>query len=196
MSANRILDAATKVFAVHGYDKATIKDIALECGLKASSIYSHYSSKEEILLTIWGQINQDISGFLKKYQDQIVAEEDYDEKDLFKRLFLEIFSYLKTDYNKLYLLRRIIHFPPTTIESTKFINEELYSFQRMSDAFYQVFDRLIKKNEVKNTPIHLLIIAYNSMINGLIDYVIAYKKELKQEDVEAVFEIMWQGFVA
>ncbi|MBE7637488.1 TetR family transcriptional regulator [Sneathiella sp. P13V-1] len=44
-----ILNAAAKVFKHLGYNATTLKDIAEEAGLKAGSMYYHFSSKDEIM---------------------------------------------------------------------------------------------------------------------------------------------------
>ncbi len=44
-----ILDAAAKLFAEHGYVATTMRDIAEETGIKAGSIYYHFSAKEQLL---------------------------------------------------------------------------------------------------------------------------------------------------
>jgi AcrR family transcriptional regulator len=49
----KILDAAIDMFAERGYDRVTIRDIAAAVGIKESSIYKHYSGKEEILERIF-----------------------------------------------------------------------------------------------------------------------------------------------
>lgn len=49
----KILDAAIDMFAARGYDRVTIRDIAAAVGIKESSIYKHYSGKEEILARIF-----------------------------------------------------------------------------------------------------------------------------------------------
>jgi len=47
-----ILVAALRLFAEHGFEGASIRDIANEVGMKAASIYSHYASKEQLLLEL------------------------------------------------------------------------------------------------------------------------------------------------
>ena len=50
--ANRrdeILDVARELFAAHGYAATSMRDIARADGIKASSLYSHFPSKAEIL---------------------------------------------------------------------------------------------------------------------------------------------------
>lgn len=48
----RILQAAAHLFRTRGYEATTLRGIASECGLKAGSIYYHFSSKDEILAEV------------------------------------------------------------------------------------------------------------------------------------------------
>jgi AcrR family transcriptional regulator len=47
-----ILENALTLFAEKGYDKVTMREIAGMVGIKAPSIYKHYTNKEEILTSI------------------------------------------------------------------------------------------------------------------------------------------------
>src|SRR4030095_15196419 len=46
-----ILDATERLLARYGYKKMTVEDIAREVGIGKGSIYLHFSSKEEVVLT-------------------------------------------------------------------------------------------------------------------------------------------------
>ncbi len=48
----KIFDAAIDLFSQRGYDSVTIRDIAAAVGIKESSIYKHYTSKDQILQSI------------------------------------------------------------------------------------------------------------------------------------------------
>jgi len=50
---NRILDAATHVFARTGFHRARVSDIAQEAGIAYGLVYHYFSNKEEILNTIF-----------------------------------------------------------------------------------------------------------------------------------------------
>ena len=56
----RILDAAIRVFAEHGYHGSRVGDIAEDAGVAHGLLYHYFSSKEEVLRTIfvenWGQL--------------------------------------------------------------------------------------------------------------------------------------------
>ncbi len=48
MSANKIIEKAIYSFSTNGYDGTSISNIAELVGIKKSTIYSHYKSKDEI----------------------------------------------------------------------------------------------------------------------------------------------------
>ncbi len=49
---DKIFDISIDLFSQYGYDGVSIRQIASEVGIKESSIYNHYSNKQEILTTI------------------------------------------------------------------------------------------------------------------------------------------------
>lgn len=52
MTKNKILDVSIDLFSEYGYDGVSIRQIAREVGIRESSIYNHYSSKQDILNAI------------------------------------------------------------------------------------------------------------------------------------------------
>ncbi len=51
----RILQAARKVFAQHGYHGATIGEIADEAGLSNGAVYYNFANKEDLFLALLGE---------------------------------------------------------------------------------------------------------------------------------------------
>lgn len=48
----RLIDAATRVFARRGYQQATLEDIAKEAGFTIGAVYSNFSGKQELFLAL------------------------------------------------------------------------------------------------------------------------------------------------
>lgn len=48
-----LLDAAARLFALHGYAATSMRDIAVETKMLAGSVYYHFPSKEELLLAVY-----------------------------------------------------------------------------------------------------------------------------------------------
>jgi len=51
----RILDAATRLFAAPGFAKTTVEDIARRAGVSKGLMYDHYPSKAALLEAVWAR---------------------------------------------------------------------------------------------------------------------------------------------
>jgi AcrR family transcriptional regulator len=49
---SELLSAAARVFALEGYDGASISDITSEAGLSSGAVYTHYASKAELFVAV------------------------------------------------------------------------------------------------------------------------------------------------
>lgn len=67
---NQILQAAASLFRNQGYAATTLRQIADAAGIKAGSIYYHFSSKDEILAFV---LNTGIEVVMKAVQEKIDA---------------------------------------------------------------------------------------------------------------------------
>lgn len=57
----KIFESAVELFAAHGYHNVSIRDLATQVGIKSSSIYNHFESKEAILYQIYDFFDYNIS---------------------------------------------------------------------------------------------------------------------------------------
>lgn len=73
----RILDAAIRVFAEHGYHGSRVGDIAEDAGVAHGLLYHYFASKDDVLKTIfvenWGQL-------LKRFRAVEETDEPADQK--------------------------------------------------------------------------------------------------------------------
>jgi AcrR family transcriptional regulator len=58
----KILICAVDIFAIKGYTETSIRDIASAAGIKSSSIYNHFSSKEDLLKYMLYDFNDHTQG--------------------------------------------------------------------------------------------------------------------------------------
>ena len=82
----RILDATDKLLARYGYKKMTIDDLAKEVGIGKGSIYLHFKSKEEIVLSLTDRVIARECAALK----EIAKEKSSHEYRLRKMIVLRI----------------------------------------------------------------------------------------------------------
>ena len=56
-----LLDKAAQMFSQHGYQSTSLKDISAKAGMKAGSLYYHFSSKEALMIEVLDKSMQLIS---------------------------------------------------------------------------------------------------------------------------------------
>jgi AcrR family transcriptional regulator len=64
-----LVDAALRVFAEHGYEEATVEDIAAAAGYSKGAYYFHFASKEDIFLELLEQWASDQTERLKAFDE-------------------------------------------------------------------------------------------------------------------------------
>jgi TetR/AcrR family transcriptional regulator, fatty acid metabolism regulator protein len=68
-----LLDAAVRVFARRGYHQARVGDIAEEAGVAHGLLYHYFSSKEEVLETIFRETWSDLLGAVREVEESGAA---------------------------------------------------------------------------------------------------------------------------
>lgn len=100
----QILDAATRVFAEKGFERATIREIAGVAGIADGTIYNYFANKSALLLALLDRLNEtegreshfaagaeiDMGDFLRGYLAQRFATLASTGFDIFQVLFSEI----------------------------------------------------------------------------------------------------------
>lgn len=64
-----LVDAALRVFAEHGYEEATVEDIAAAAGYSKGAYYFHFASKEDIFLELLEQWTSEQTERLKAFDE-------------------------------------------------------------------------------------------------------------------------------
>ncbi len=89
----RILRVAIDLFAERGYKEVTMREIAAEVGVKASSLYKHYENKERILQSIFSLLREQMAkanipaGMLREYVLAVSPRKYLDDSfDLFRNV--------------------------------------------------------------------------------------------------------------
>src|SRR6201996_4353416 len=90
----RILDAATEVFATRGFTAATMADVVTASGASIGSIYHHFGGKSELFLAIFEQMADAVDRRIEAAMEQtgFEAGEDADPRRIFEihvRAYLE-----------------------------------------------------------------------------------------------------------
>ena len=86
----RILDAATEVFATRGFTAATMADVVAVSGASIGSIYHHFGGKSELFLAIFEQmadaVDRRIDAAMRQAEDRLDGRRVF---ELHVRAYLE-----------------------------------------------------------------------------------------------------------
>lgn len=151
----RIIEKSLTLFSTHGYNAVTVRDIAAAVGIKASSLYNHFDSKQEIFDTIvdkYSTINESFFDKLNhsEYLDSLFDSEHHCISDnKLAELCIKIYTFFSDD-------KHIVKFRKMlTIEKYRNSNlSKLYTKIFIDDILnYQskFFQTLIEINYIKTT---------------------------------------------
>ena len=141
---DKIFDAALDLFSKKGYDSVSVRTIASEVGIKESSIYNHYSSKKDILMSILNYFEEYFKGDplddenIRKLLEENPEEFYHQGSEMFKQQIFEekILKIMKLIFVQMYQIDEVKEF---------FLREILGG---STDFWSDVFEILIQKNVI------------------------------------------------
>ena len=140
----KIFDTALDLFSKKGYDSVSVRTIASEVGIKESSIYNHYSSKKDILMSILNYFEEYFKGNqlddenIRKLLEENPEEFYHQGSEMFKQQIFEekILKIMKLIFVQMYQIDEVKEF---------FLREILGG---STDFWSDVFEILIQKNVI------------------------------------------------
>lgn len=141
---DKIFDTALDLFSKKGYDSVSVRTIASEVGIKESSIYNHYSSKKDILMSILNYFEEYFKGNplddenIRKLLEENPEEFYHQGSEMFKQQIFEekILKIMKLIFVQMYQIDEVKEF---------FLREILGV---STDFWSDVFEILIQKNVI------------------------------------------------
>lgn len=177
----KILYASIDLFAQKGFKEVSVREIAKKVGIKASSLYKHYESKEDILESIF-------TSFKEKMEKTEFPEE---------QLTQYVLSVTPEEYlNKSFEMFKQVMWTPDIISIAKIITVEQQHNQSVRDFFIReliekpnmlmqkVFDLMVEKGTIPKMNTKVLVEEYNAYIISLYFEQNFLKESLSLEEIE------------
>lgn len=143
---NKILDTATEFFALKGVDAVSLRDIAKTVGIKMSSIYYYFESKEALIEDVLSRFEEGYIHYEQWQMDVNLKAESLEElmDNMFNEEFLEMRN-PKTCFGMSVATRE-----QHNNESARRRVFELF-FKNSIISLQAVFDRLIEKGIIPSS---------------------------------------------
>ncbi|GKU26766.1 TetR/AcrR family transcriptional regulator [Clostridium folliculivorans] len=188
-----IKEAALKVFAKKGFDGTTVKEIAAESGLKPSSIYSHFSSKEELFMIIWEECMKKASMSIKPVTGYVEATEDFDAKEVLNKHYNAIISHFTKNREDYLFLKQASLFA----NAKETMNNDRYSnfmINSKSIEFYErFFSKLKSENRIINESNENLFYTYIAAMLAYLEQSVIYNIPLDKKFADRLWEGFWKS---
>jgi len=136
---NKILDVATKLFALNGYSAVSMRDISTAVGVKAGSLYNYYEGKEALMEDVLARFEQEY----KNYFDWLIKENAKAEtlEEVINNMFVELLKVreLSTYYGISLIMKEQFNHESARARLFRLIFEDSINWMQAD------FDRLMAK---------------------------------------------------
>ncbi|MBP1992858.1 TetR/AcrR family transcriptional regulator [Paenibacillus eucommiae] len=188
MTAKKIRDVALKHFANHGYEGASLADIAADVGIKTPSIYAHYKGKDELFLTVVEYISACEERFIIDLFEQLR------EQPLEHRLHTFLISYQERYEQDLQtkLWLRVSFFPPPHLYE-QVISQSYSLLDKMEQLFIPLFERAIEEGIIHPVGAERAVVAYMALTDSVLVEMLYGGPERTAKRLEASWWLYWRG---
>ncbi|MCP1494486.1 AcrR family transcriptional regulator [Peribacillus frigoritolerans] len=189
MKSNEIKEAALKYFTIHGYEGASLSQIAEEVGMKKQSIYAHFKGKDDLFLQVLRDAKETELSSKLQYFSKVDLKNP--EKDLYGFLQLVIDLFQKNEHIKFWL--RMSFFPPAHLE--KEIGQEVIDIEEKVQAILEckfhdwINAKLIVEDEAI-TPTYAFLGVVDSI---LLELVYGNDEKRLNDKLAASWKVFWRG---
>lgn len=169
-SRGRIIEKANRLFYTKGYNQTSFADIAADVGITKGNLHYHFSSKDDLLVSVIDYRLEMITEQLSQWEEQFP-----DAKDRLRR-FAQMLLNEQTD-----LVRYGCPIGSLNVELGKCQLNLKSKAKQMFDLFQRWLEKALKqlgKKNSKSLSRHLIAMAQGAALMG---YVYTDSKLLKQE---------------
>ncbi|MDU0332348.1 MULTISPECIES: TetR/AcrR family transcriptional regulator [Paenibacillus] len=160
----KILEAATEIFAEKGYAATSTSEIAQKAGVAEGTIFRHYKTKKDLLLSIAGPIViKLVAPFLLRDFAKTIDMPYERAEDFFRALAKDRFKFVRENMRIIKILIQEVPFQPELLEQVKSLASEIV-FERLK----RVVQHFQEKGQVVEAPPWRILRTGASVMIGMI----------------------------
>lgn len=182
MTASKLQNAALIRFAVQGFNATTMNEIANDVGIKKASIYAHFSSKDDLFLSLLPILVEEEYQYI---QTMISGGEGIESQ------LLTYLTNINTRFEESYHMRfwlRILFAPPVHLH-----DEVVMLMRQLMDDIEQWIEAAIAASPLAHSPRNLdvktLTLSYMAMMDSLHTELLFAGPEKYQTRLSAVWHL-------
>lgn len=189
MKSKEIKDVALKCFTTHGYEGASLSQIAEQVGMKKQSLYAHFKGKDDLFLQVLQDAKETELTSKLQYLSKVGTQNP--KSDLLGYLQLVIDLFQKNEQLKFWL--RMTFFPPSHLATA--IDEEVIDsekkIQTVLESKFQ--DWIDAKVIMKDAPI-IPTLAFLGVVDSImLELVYGNNEQRLKDKLNASWTVFWRG---
>lgn len=187
---DRIFYTSFKLFLETGYEATNMRDICNEVGIKASTVYFYYKSKQNLFFYIYDNICKD---YLKHIQSIKELSFNIPLKEKLYTLLMKKIEYYTSDISKRKFILRYHLFPPEEI--SKVIREKYkYYINEENKIILEGLNNSVNLNNFYD-KIDKCLIEYRKLENHLVYEMITSNVKIEDEYARKLWDINWANII-
>ncbi|MEK4509846.1 TetR/AcrR family transcriptional regulator [Paenibacillus sp. FSL K6-2524] len=189
MKSKEIKDIALTCFTTHGYEGASLSQIAEKVGMRKQSLYAHFKGKDDLFLQVLQDAKETEITSKLKYLSKVDTQNP--KADLLGYLQLVIDLFQKNEQLKFWL--RISFFPPPHLAAA--IDEEVIDTENkiqtvLERKFQDWIDAKVIKEDVASIP----TLAFSGVVDSIMLELVYGNNEIRlNEKLNASWTVFWRG---
>lgn len=189
MKSKEIKQVALKCFTTHGYEGASLSQIADQVGMKKQSLYAHFKGKDDLFLQVLQDAKEtEITSKLLYLQKVDILKP---EADLLGYLQLVIDLFQKNEQLKFWL--RMSFFPPSHLASA--IDEEVIDTEKkIQGVLESKFQAWIDAKVIREDSASIPTLAFSGVVDSImLELVYGNNQARLNEKLNASWTVFWRG---
>lgn len=184
LTKEKILQAAIHQFAVHGYQGATMRNIANEVGIKPASIYFFYKNKEALFLAAFESLLNNHFDEMKR----IIEEKDGQPiKEVLAALMRGAVSFHLSNRHEMNAYITLITSPPPEI--LQLLQKHVQKFDKwLTDTLLALIHR--DNQHLTDKQAERIVRQFAILIDGVFWEINLYEKHELDEQIEEAIYIL------
>ncbi|GMK38163.1 TetR family transcriptional regulator [Paenibacillus sp. CCS19] len=191
-TAYRIQQTALKLFTEYGFEGTSLSDIAKEVGIKTPSIYAHYTSKEQLFLTLVEDvIVEEREKWTTKMNEELIHR--LSAKDRLRLLFDFYTDFAGMSIGQAFL-KRVMLAPPRGLEER--LRQHILDYEdKITDDLHRLLRAAGEEAGAPPVDLNRQVAVVYALIDGLLVEFKLYDAKTHRQRVEAVWVWLWNGIM-
>ncbi|OAB42353.1 TetR/AcrR family transcriptional regulator [Paenibacillus glacialis] len=189
MKRKEIKDVALKFFTIHGYEGASLSQIAENVGMRKQSLYAHFKGKDDLFLQVLQDAKE--AEISSKLQYLSKVDTHNPKADLFGYLQLVIDLFQKSEQLKFWL--RMSFFPPLHLASA--INEEVIDTEtKIQTVLESKFQDWIDAKGIMEDTASIPTLAFLGVVDSImLELAYGNNEQRLNDKLNASWTVFWRG---